>query len=139
MSEANRQTVQEQMQEAAPEKKSGCGKCCLVSCLGVIVLTVVSVVAAVILVPRYVRSLREQFSLITQESVIFPDTIRENIAYGRPIASVNEVKDAVVGSAESVLFQHRIRLGGEVAIGEEEEFGISDKLFGMTWLRIVQT
>lgn len=62
MSEASQQTVQQQMQQAAPEKKSGCGKCCLVSCLGVIVLTVVSVVAAVVLVPRYVRSLREKYT-----------------------------------------------------------------------------
>ncbi len=40
------------------------------------------------------RSLREQFSLITQESVIFPDTIRANIAYGRPDASLPEIQDA---------------------------------------------
>jgi hypothetical protein len=46
--------------------------------------------------------------------------------------AVNEVKDAVVASTETVLFEHRIRLGGEVTIGEEEEFGISDELFGMT-------
>lgn len=40
------------------------------------------------------RSLREQFSLITQDTVIFPDTIRQNIAYGRMSASQAEIEDA---------------------------------------------
>ena len=40
------------------------------------------------------RSLRGQFSIITQESVIFPDTVAENIAYGRPAASMAEIEDA---------------------------------------------
>jgi ATP-binding cassette, subfamily B, bacterial MsbA len=40
------------------------------------------------------RSLREQFSLITQESVIFPDTIRANIAYGLPEATDADVEAA---------------------------------------------
>ena len=40
------------------------------------------------------RSLREQFSLITQESVMFPDTIRANIAYGRAQATQAEIEAA---------------------------------------------
>ncbi|UCD27739.1 MAG: ABC transporter ATP-binding protein [Planctomycetota bacterium] len=40
------------------------------------------------------RSLREMFSLITQESVIFPDTVYANIAYGRPEAPDEQVIDA---------------------------------------------
>jgi ABC-type multidrug transport system fused ATPase/permease subunit len=39
-------------------------------------------------------SLRKQFSLITQESVIFADTVKENIAYGRPEASFEEIVEA---------------------------------------------
>jgi ABC-type multidrug transport system fused ATPase/permease subunit len=33
------------------------------------------------------RSLREQIGIVTQEAVIFPGTIAENIAYGHPLAS----------------------------------------------------
>jgi ABC-type multidrug transport system fused ATPase/permease subunit len=33
------------------------------------------------------RSLRNQISVVTQDSVIFPGTIAENIAYGHPLAS----------------------------------------------------
>jgi ABC-type multidrug transport system fused ATPase/permease subunit len=40
------------------------------------------------------RSLRQQFGIITQESVIFPDTIRGNIAYGRPSATEEEIREA---------------------------------------------
>lgn len=32
------------------------------------------------------RSLRDQISLVTQDSVIFPGTVAENIAYGHPLA-----------------------------------------------------
>ncbi|NLX13498.1 MAG: ATP-binding cassette domain-containing protein [Phycisphaerales bacterium] len=41
-----------------------------------------------------IRSLRKHFGLITQESVIFPDSVRANIAYGRPDASDEEIKAA---------------------------------------------
>jgi len=40
------------------------------------------------------RSLRKQFCLITQESVIFPDTVRANIAYGRTDATLEEIQAA---------------------------------------------
>ena len=40
------------------------------------------------------HSLRSQFSLITQESVIFPDTIAANIAYGRPDVSREVIEEA---------------------------------------------
>lgn len=39
-------------------------------------------------------SLRSQISLVTQESVIFPGTIAENIAYGLPLATRAEVEAA---------------------------------------------
>ncbi|HZN66768.1 MAG TPA: ABC transporter ATP-binding protein [Tepidisphaeraceae bacterium] len=34
------------------------------------------------------RSLRDQISIVTQDSVIFPGTIAENIAYGHPLAGL---------------------------------------------------
>ncbi len=59
MNSLREQTVKEQMQAQAPPKKGGCGRCCLMSCLGLIAISVVGVVAGVVLVPRYIRSLRE--------------------------------------------------------------------------------
>jgi ABC-type multidrug transport system fused ATPase/permease subunit len=40
------------------------------------------------------RSLRSQISIVTQDSVIFPGTIAENIAYGNPLASRDEITSA---------------------------------------------
>ena len=39
------------------------------------------------------RSLRRQISIVTQDSVIFPGTIAENIAYGQPLAGRPEMRD----------------------------------------------
>lgn len=39
-------------------------------------------------------SLRRQIALVTQETVLFNDTIRENIAYGKPDASQAEIEEA---------------------------------------------
>ncbi len=40
------------------------------------------------------RSLRQQIGIVTQDSVIFPGTIAQNIAYGLPNASMDDIKDA---------------------------------------------
>jgi subfamily B ATP-binding cassette protein MsbA len=40
------------------------------------------------------RSLRNQIAIVTQEAVIFPGTIAENIAYGLPNATRAEIEDA---------------------------------------------
>jgi len=40
------------------------------------------------------RSLRRQISLVTQESVVFPGTIAQNIAYGLPLARRDEIENA---------------------------------------------
>jgi subfamily B ATP-binding cassette protein MsbA len=40
------------------------------------------------------RSLREQISIVTQDPVIFPGTILDNIRYGRPMATRQQVEDA---------------------------------------------
>jgi len=37
------------------------------------------------------RSLRDQISIVTQDSVIFPGTVAENIAYGNPRAKADEI------------------------------------------------
>ena len=44
---------------------------------------------------RYtLKSLREQISVVLQEPLLFRRTIRENIAYGKPEASLEEIIDA---------------------------------------------
>jgi len=40
------------------------------------------------------RSLREKIGLVTQEPILFNDTIRNNIAYGKPSATGEEIKEA---------------------------------------------
>ena len=40
------------------------------------------------------RSLRGQISIVTQDSVIFPGTIAQNIAYGNPLASQEQIEAA---------------------------------------------
>ena len=39
-------------------------------------------------------SLRSQIGIVTQETVLFNDTVRNNIAYGQPHVSQNQVEDA---------------------------------------------
>ncbi|CAN5561321.1 lipid A export permease/ATP-binding protein MsbA [soil metagenome] len=41
-----------------------------------------------------VLSLRRQMALVTQETVLFNDTIRQNIAYGKPDATEAEIQEA---------------------------------------------
>jgi len=41
-----------------------------------------------------ILSLRRQMALVTQETVLFNDTIRQNIAYGKPDATDAEIKQA---------------------------------------------
>lgn len=39
-------------------------------------------------------SLRSQIALVTQETVLFNDTVRHNISYGKPEASISEIEEA---------------------------------------------
>jgi ATP-binding cassette subfamily B protein len=45
-----------------------------------------------------VKQLRQQFALVSQESVIFAASVRENIAYGRPTASQQEIENAAIAA-----------------------------------------
>ena len=53
--------------------------------------------------------------------------------------AVNEVKNAVVRTAKAVLFQHRVRIRGKVAVGKKEELCISDELLAMTGVKGILT
>ncbi len=63
------------------------------------------------------RSLREQIALVTQETVLFDDTIAENIAYGRPNAPRAAV-EAAARAAHAHAFITAMPAGYETRIGE---------------------
>jgi ATP-binding cassette subfamily B protein len=65
---------------------------------------------------RY-RSLRKQIALVLQDPFIFPLTIRENIAYGRPDATLEEVI-AAARDANAHDFITRLPEGYETEVGE---------------------
>jgi ATP-binding cassette subfamily B protein/subfamily B ATP-binding cassette protein MsbA len=75
---------------------NGCGKSTLLSLLprffdpdhGTIIIDGIDIGIA------HLRSLRKQIGIVTQEAVIFEDTIYNNIAYGNPGASREQVEDA---------------------------------------------
>lgn len=41
-----------------------------------------------------IRDVRHHFAMVLQESIILPTTVRENIAYGRPDATIAEIQQA---------------------------------------------
>ena len=62
-------------------------------------------------------SLRAQIAIVTQETVLFDDTIAANIAYGRPVASRAEV-EAAARAARAHDFITLLERGYETIIGE---------------------
>ena len=68
-----------------------------------------------------VKSLRRQIALVTQETVLFNDTVRYNITYGRPNATQEEIEDAA-----RTAFAHDFILelpnGYDTIIGERGTF-----------------
>ena len=64
-----------------------------------------------------VRSLRNQIGLVTQETVLFNDTVRNNIAYGRPNVLMHEVEEAAK-AALAHDFILRMPAGYNTVIGE---------------------
>jgi ATP-binding cassette subfamily B protein/subfamily B ATP-binding cassette protein MsbA len=63
------------------------------------------------------RSLRSQIALVLQDPFIFPMTIRENIAYGRPEATIEEV-EAAAEAANAHEFITRLPDGYDSEVGE---------------------
>jgi len=62
-------------------------------------------------------SLRRQIGIVSQETVLFDDTIRNNIAYGRPDAT----KDAIIKAARAAFaweFIERLPQGLDTFVGE---------------------
>ncbi|HEY2588703.1 MAG TPA: ABC transporter ATP-binding protein, partial [Tepidisphaeraceae bacterium] len=79
------------------------------------------------------KSLRQQISIVTQDSVIFPGTIEDNICYGNPLAT----RDEVVAAANRA-FAHEFilekpegydtrlgELGGQLSGGQKQRLCIA--------------
>ncbi|NQW05627.1 MAG: lipid A export permease/ATP-binding protein MsbA [Acidobacteria bacterium] len=62
-------------------------------------------------------SLRHQIALVTQENILFDDTIGTNIAYGRPQASQEEIEVAA-RAAHAHEFIAELPMGYQTTIGE---------------------
>lgn len=63
------------------------------------------------------RSVREHVALVLQESVLFPTSIAENIAYGRPDASRDDIA-AAARAANAHEFISRLPQGYDTQVGE---------------------
>ncbi|MDR3450354.1 MAG: ABC transporter transmembrane domain-containing protein [Alphaproteobacteria bacterium] len=62
-------------------------------------------------------SLRGHIGLVSQETALFDDTVRANIAYGKPGASQEEIEQAAIGAfADS--FIHELPQGYDTQVGE---------------------
>ena len=64
-----------------------------------------------------IADVRKQFSLVLQEPVLFTGTIAENIAYGRPNATLEEIRQAAI-SAEADDFVSRLTNGYSTQVGD---------------------
>jgi len=62
-------------------------------------------------------SLRRQIGIVTQETVLFNDTVRANIAYGKPDATIEEIEEAAL-KANAYDFIKKLPLGFDTVIGE---------------------
>jgi len=91
------------------------------------------------------RSLRQQIGIVTQEAVIFPGTIAQNIAYGLPLADRQAVIDAAKrafahdfimekgGGYDAVLGEHGAQLSG----GQRQRICIARAIFRQTPILIL--
>lgn len=63
------------------------------------------------------RDLRAQIGLVTQETLLFDETIRDNIRYGRPGATAQDVEDAA-RQAHVLPFINQLPAGFDTEVGE---------------------
>jgi ATP-binding cassette subfamily B protein len=64
-----------------------------------------------------VNDLRQQFSCVLQESILFSGTIRDNIAYGNPLATDKEIV-AAAQAAFALDFIERLPSGFQTLVGD---------------------
>ncbi len=63
------------------------------------------------------RSLRRQIGIVTQETFLFADTVRNNIAFGRPRSSLEQIQEAAT-KAQAHEFIVRLPHGYDTKLGE---------------------
>ena len=66
------------------------------------------------------RSLRDQIGVVLQEGSLFSDTVRDNIAFGKPGASAEAVEEAA-RAANAHEFIMQLPLGYDTPVGERGE------------------
>ncbi|MCM8792042.1 MAG: ABC transporter ATP-binding protein/permease [Candidatus Omnitrophica bacterium] len=62
-------------------------------------------------------SLRQQIGIVTQETILFNDTVKANIAYGKPNATIEEIEEAAL-KANALDFIKKLPWGFDTVIGE---------------------
>ncbi len=79
------------------------------------------------------KSLRSQIAIVLQDTLLFSTTVRENIAYGRPGATDEEIRDAA-RRAQADEFINRMpqgydspvgERGGHLSVGQRQRIGIA--------------
>lgn len=63
------------------------------------------------------KSLRQQIGIVTQETILFNDTIKANIAYGNPGACQKEIEEAAIQAGSHDFIQH-LSSGYDTIIGD---------------------
>ena len=79
------------------------------------------------------KSLRDKIAIVLQDTLLFSTTIRENIAYGRPDATEDEIREAA-HRAQADEFISRLpagydspvgERGGHLSVGQRQRIGIA--------------
>ena len=79
------------------------------------------------------KSLRQQIALVLQDTLLFSTTVRENIAYGRPDATDEEIREAA-RRAQADEFISKLpdayesqvgERGGHLSVGQRQRIGIA--------------
>lgn len=63
------------------------------------------------------KSLRSQIGIVTQQTILFNDTVRNNISYGSPDATLAQIKEAA-RAAHALDFIQQLPKGFDTVIGE---------------------